>query len=160
MRMPWRRSAGPPEGCLDLPPDAQEPKPRVLLCDDNASVTQLLELMLSLEGWAVETTTDGPECLESLDREPPEVIVLDQRMPGMSGIEVAQAARERGFDRPILLFSGHLERDEWKRLDTLGLLPVSKVDFPAVVRHVTAARRQYVNRTRAAARGGDGEQPG
>ena len=60
-----------------------------------------------------------------------------------------------GFDRPILLFSGHLERDEWKRLDTLGLLPVSKVDFAAVVRHVTAARRQYTNRTRASAREGD-----
>ena len=70
-------------------------------------------------------------------------------MPELSGLRVAEQARAGGFDRPILLFSAHLERDEWEQLNEFGLLPVNKLDFPAVVRHVRAARRQYLARTRS-----------
>jgi CheY-like chemotaxis protein len=148
MRLPWRGSRQPPASSVIEPPEDQEAKPSVLVCDDNASVTQLLEMMLSLEGWSVEVTTSGEDCLAAMDRSTPDVVVLDQRMPGLSGLDVATKARDGGFDRPILLFSGHLEHTEWKRVSELGLLPVSKVDFAAVVRHVTAARRQYDARVR------------
>ena len=147
MRLPWRRSREPAPRVITLP-DAQVAKPRVLVCDDNASVTHLLDMMLSLEGWSVQVTTTGRECLAAIPQSQPDVLVLDQRMPGLSGLEVATTARRDGFDRPILLFSAHLETDEWRQLGDLGLLPVSKLDFQAVVRHVTAARRQYLARTR------------
>jgi CheY-like chemotaxis protein len=109
-------------------------------------------MMLSLEGWSVEVTTNGPDCLAAIEQRPPDIAVLDQRMPGLSGLEVAAKVRSSGFDRPILLFSAHLERDEWKRLDELGLLPVSKLDFEAVIRHVVTARTQYLTRQRQQAR--------
>jgi CheY-like chemotaxis protein len=132
---------------IELPPDERE-KPHVLVCDDNTSVTELLATMLTLEGWSVEVTINGLDCLAVIDQKPPDIVVLDQRMPGLSGLEVAATARAGGFDRPILLFSAHLERDEWKQLDELGLLPVSKLDFPAIIRHVLTARRQYLARMR------------
>lgn len=151
MRLPRRRSRTPAQRVIVLPNDEQEIKPRALVCDDNASVTQLLEMMLSVDGWAVDVTTSGHECLEALDDNPPDVVVLDQRMPGMTGLDVAQVVRDAGFDRPILLFSAHLEPDEWARLTELSLLPVSKLDFSAVVRHVNVARRQYLARVRTQA---------
>jgi CheY-like chemotaxis protein len=158
MRLPWRRSRPPAQLVIDLATEQVE-KPRVLVCDDNATVTQLLEMLLSLEGWSVQVTTTGDECLGALEESEPDVLVLDQQMPGLSGLEVATTARDAGFDRPILLFSAHLESDEWRRLNELGLLPLSKLDFQAVVRHVVAARRQYVTRTtkRAAAEAGEAE---
>jgi CheY-like chemotaxis protein len=153
MRLPGRGSRkGRVPRVIVLPPDQREEQPQVLVCDDNASVTELLAMMLSVEGWSVEVTTSGLECLAALERSTPDVVVLDQRMPGLSGLEVAAAARASGFDRPILLFSAHLERDEWQRLGELGLLPVSKLDFPAIIRHVVTARRQYLIRQRHQAR--------
>jgi CheY-like chemotaxis protein len=142
----WRRKAV--DHVHVLAAEEPEPKPRVHVCDDNASVTQVLDMMLSLDGWRVEITTNGTDCLTALREAPPDVLVLDQRMPGLTGLGVAEQARAGGFDRPILLFSAHLEREEWDQLNEFGLLPVNKLDFPAVVRHVRAARRQYVARTR------------
>jgi CheY-like chemotaxis protein len=138
----------PAEHALNLPPEQQEEKPQVLVCDDNLSVTDLLAMMLTLEGWSVEVTTNGYDCLAAMEQNAPDVVVLDQRMPGLTGLEVAAKARDGGFDRPILLFSAHLDRDEWACLDQLGLLPVSKLDFPAIIRHVVTARRQYLTRQR------------
>jgi CheY-like chemotaxis protein len=138
----------PAEHALNLPPEQQEEKPQVLVCDDNLSVTDLLATMLTLEGWLVVVTTNGPDCLTAMELHSPDVVVLDQRMPGLTGLEVAAKARAGGFDRPILLFSAHLERDEWACLDELRLLPVSKLDFPAIIRHVVTARRQYLTRQR------------
>jgi CheY-like chemotaxis protein len=153
MRLPWRRTRRPfAQRDTAVPPDEPVAGPRVLVCDDNESVTQVLEMMLSLEGWTVEVTRTGPECLAAMDRAEPDVVVLDQRMPGMSGLEVAATARETGFDRPILLFSGHLAAREWASLGKLALLPVNKLDCPAVVRHVTVARRQYEARMRQQSR--------
>jgi CheY-like chemotaxis protein len=142
----------PAEHVIVLPPDQQEEKPHVLVCDDNLSVTDLLATMLSLEGWSVEVTTNGHDCLAALEGTVPDVVVLDQRMPGLSGLDVAAKARSGGFDRPILLFSAHLEQREWSRVDELGLLPVNKLDFPAIIRHVVTARRQYLTRQRQQAR--------
>jgi CheY-like chemotaxis protein len=142
----WRRKE--PNRVIVLPAEEPEAKPRIHVCDDNESVTQVLDMMLSLEGWRVEITTNGADCLSALQQAPPDVLVLDQRMPGLTGLGVAEQARAGGFDRPILLFSAHLEREEWDQLNEFGLLPVNKLDFPAVVRHVRAARRQYVARTR------------
>lgn len=135
-----------------LPLDEPEGKPRVLICEDNTSVTDLLATMLSHEGWSAEVTANGLDCLAAIERGSPDVVILDQRMPGLSGLDVAATARAGGFDRPILLFSAHLERAEWQRLDELGLLPVSKLDVPAVIRHVVTARRQYLTRQRQRAR--------
>jgi len=119
----------------------------VLVCDDNASVTKLLELMFGLEGWAVEVAANGWDALVRLADCWPDVVVLDHEMAGptgLAGLEVAAIARDDGFDRPIVLFSAHLNHATQVRADELGLLQVSKVDFPAVVLQVTAAHQEYV----------------
>jgi CheY-like chemotaxis protein len=107
-------------------------------------VTQLLDVMFGQEGWRVEVVTSGEACLDVLDRRIPDVIVLDQEMAGLTGLQTAATARKRGIDRPILLFSAYLDAAARRRADRLGVLAVSKVDFPAVVRHVTEARQHYL----------------
>ncbi|MDX6199265.1 MAG: hypothetical protein QOJ79_2416 [Actinomycetota bacterium] len=119
---------------------AGPPIRRLLVCDDNDSVTHLLELLFSHEDWALEVVTNGPDCLAALDRSRPDVLLLDQRLDGpLSGIETATAARQRGYDLPILLFSAYLDDEARGDAERLQLIAVSKLDFPAIVRHVNAA---------------------
>jgi CheY-like chemotaxis protein len=114
------------------------------VCDDNATVTKLLAMMFDQAGWTVEVADTGRGCLRALEQRVPDVIVLDQRFYfGLNGLETAELARERGFDRPIILFSAHLDDDARKWAEQLKVLPVSKVDIAAVVRHVTMAHVAY-----------------
>ena len=126
------------------------PEPRLLVCDDNESVTAMVELMFSTEHWKVEVVRTGLACLRAIQRETPDVVLLDQQLgDGPTGLETAKRARKAGFDRPILLFSAHLDEPARKGAARLDVLPVSKLDFAAVVRHVTAAHRAHARRPAA-----------
>jgi CheY-like chemotaxis protein len=77
-----------------------------------------------------------------LKRSCPDVLLLDQRLEGpLTGIQTAATARRRGFDVPILLFSAYLDDEARGDAERLRLMAVSKLDFPAIVRHVNAAYR-------------------
>ncbi|CAD5374367.1 hypothetical protein RA210_U50318 [Rubrivivax sp. A210] len=61
---------------------------RLLLVDDEPNILTALRRLLRREGYAILTAADGTEALELLAHEPVQVIVTDQRMPGMSGTEL------------------------------------------------------------------------
>ncbi|UVW30163.1 response regulator [Massilia sp. H6] len=70
-------------------------QPTILLVDDDPFMLAVLAEMLTDEPWRVLSAASGPEALALLGREPVEVILCDQSMPGMSGTEVlAQVARD------------------------------------------------------------------
>ncbi|MGW3354307.1 response regulator transcription factor [Streptomyces bungoensis] len=77
----------------------------VLVVDDDAAIRRSLERGLGLNGFAVRTAADGPEALAAIRRTPPDVLVLDVSMPGMSGIEVCARLRAEGQDLPVLMLS-------------------------------------------------------
>jgi CheY-like chemotaxis protein len=66
---------------------------RVLVVDDNACIRELLQYSLTLAGHTVRTVPDGPSGIASAREDPPEVAILDVKMPGMDGIEVLRALR-------------------------------------------------------------------
>jgi CheY-like chemotaxis protein len=121
--------------------------PRLLVCDDNNTVTQMLELLFERQGWTVDVTATGEDGLVAARLDDPDVVLLDQQMGGgLTGLETARALRDGGYDRPVLLFSAYLDPETRAAADRLDVLPVSKVDFPAVVRHVEAARMSSARR--------------
>ena len=67
---------------------------RVLVVDDTPSNVKLLADVLGARGYAVLTATAGPAALELMEREPPDLVLLDVMMPGMSGYEVCRKIRE------------------------------------------------------------------
>ena len=126
--------------------------PHLLVCDDNESVTQLVSLMFTNESWTVEVVSNGQEFLQAIERRAPDVVLLDQQLgDGLTGLEAAKVARRKGFDRPILLFSAHLDQAATSRAEQLDVIPVNKLDFRAVVRHVDVAHRAYTRRRPARA---------
>ncbi|AKJ10761.1 transcriptional regulator [Streptomyces incarnatus] len=77
----------------------------VLVVDDDAAIRRALERGLRLNGFAVRTAGDGAEALAAMADAPPDVLVLDVSMPGMSGIEVCTRLRAEGRDLPVLMLS-------------------------------------------------------
>jgi CheY-like chemotaxis protein len=65
----------------------------ILVVDDQADTCRLMEKLLQDEGYDVATATSGAEALEQVRCSKPALILLDIRMPGLSGIEVAHHLR-------------------------------------------------------------------
>ncbi|MFJ3307483.1 response regulator transcription factor [Streptomyces sp. NPDC086549] len=81
------------------------PPGTVLVVDDDAAIRRSLERGLRLSGFTVRTAPDGLGALAAVADGPPDVLVLDVSMPGMSGIEVCARLRADGRDLPVLMLS-------------------------------------------------------
>jgi len=67
---------------------------RILVADDEPEVVDMVQMMLHMEGgYVVLSAADGQETLEKVRTEPPDLILLDVRMPRMSGLEVLDSLR-------------------------------------------------------------------
>jgi adenylate cyclase len=69
-------------------------RPRILVVDDVSKNVRLLEAILASEGYSVMSASSGPEALERMTVEPPDLVLLDIQMPGMNGYEVCRRIRE------------------------------------------------------------------
>ncbi len=66
---------------------------KVLIADDEANIVISLEFLMKREGHAVSIARDGPSALAAIRQDPPDLVLLDVMMPGLSGFEVCQAVR-------------------------------------------------------------------
>ncbi len=82
--------------------------PRILICDDDPVVHQSLSLYLDSEKYLHDSAYDGASALEMIRREAYDLMVLDQMMPGMTGMEVCQAVR-RESSLPIIMLTARGE---------------------------------------------------
>jgi two-component system, LuxR family, response regulator FixJ len=78
-------------------------QPIVVVIDDDPAVCSSLQFSLELEGFAVRTYGDAAEVLRAGDLTPCDCFVIDQRMPGMSGMELIEALRRRQVLVPAIL---------------------------------------------------------
>ena len=78
---------------------------RVLLVDDDPTILRLLAKIVSSRGWEPLLARSGQEALLLIHRA--DVVVTDFSMPGMDGLEVLGAIRERDDALPVLLVTGH-----------------------------------------------------
>lgn len=81
-------------------------RPVVLVVDDESAIADTLAEILTLSGYAAMPVYDGEEALESALLMPPELLITDVMLPGMSGIELAITMRRIFPDCRVLLFSG------------------------------------------------------
>ena len=79
----------------------------ILLIDDDKFVTTLYAAKLQSEGFAVDTAHSGNEAIEKLEKNRPDMIILDLNMPGISGVELLRAIRAVPLFQhvPVIIFS-------------------------------------------------------
>jgi len=80
----------------------------VLILDDEYLIADILSFALEDEGFQTVTTSNGHKALEILERERPDLVITDFMMPGMTGLEFAEAVKARPAhkDTPLILMSG------------------------------------------------------
>ncbi|MBV9579300.1 MAG: response regulator transcription factor [Chloroflexi bacterium] len=79
-------------------------QPRVLVAQHDSRLASFLDRALATAGYRVERTADAIHALESFEREPPDLVLLEAALPGFSGLDLARALRAR-TDVPIVLLS-------------------------------------------------------
>lgn len=84
---------------------------RALVVDDEEDIRILLRGLLAVKGWSVDQACDGHEALVRTASERYDLVVLDQRMPGLTGIETARRLRKDRFLGPIIFYSAYVTPD-------------------------------------------------
>jgi len=79
--------------------------PRILVVDDEVSILNTLEILLRREGFEVSVAKSGREALERFEESPPDVVLTDIRMPGVTGLDLLAQIRERDPETPVILMT-------------------------------------------------------
>jgi two-component system, NtrC family, nitrogen regulation response regulator NtrX len=82
-------------------------KSRILVIDDEAAIRDSLRMTLEYEGYEFIGAATGQEGLALAEREAPDLVLLDVKMPGMDGIEVLDRLRAMNDTLPVVVVSGH-----------------------------------------------------
>lgn len=85
------------------------PPPGVGIVDDDRELRTALRLLLESAGHVVETWADADACLAAMHPQRSGCLLLDLRLPGMSGLSLQKALHERGIELPVILLSGHAD---------------------------------------------------
>ncbi|HEV2122823.1 MAG TPA: response regulator [Chloroflexota bacterium] len=117
----------------------------ILVVDDDPAIVSVVSEILDLEGYAVETATNGQEALRVIDRLRPAIVLLDMRMPVMDGWGFARALRERGESVPILVMTAAQNARAWaEEIGAQGYLakPFEVMDLIEAVERLAGASGQ------------------
>ncbi len=82
-----------------------ETRARILIIDDESAILDTLRILLKNKGFQPEVAQGGKAGLEALKAGPPDVVLTDIRMPGVSGTDILQAAREIDTELPVILMT-------------------------------------------------------
>ena len=93
---------------------------RILVVDDEQSITDLVAMALRYEHFAVQVAHSGREALDTVETFSPDLVVLDIMMPGIDGFEVARRLRNGGASLPVLFLTARDATDDKVRGLTLG----------------------------------------
>ncbi len=86
-------------------------RPVVRIVDDDAALTEGLAFLLESEGWTVQVYESAQAFLTNDAPSVRGCLVLDVRMPGMTGLELQHVMNERGYNLPIIFLTGHGDID-------------------------------------------------
>jgi DNA-binding response OmpR family regulator len=82
---------------------------KILLIEDDVKLAQFIEMELTCEGYQVSMAHNGLDGLTQARQEPPDLVILDWMMPGLTGVEICRRLRSTGSKVPIILVTA---RDE------------------------------------------------
>lgn len=85
---------------------------KVLVVEDNLKLSSFLDRALVEEGYVVDVVADGEAALASLAKSTYDLVLLDWMLPGIDGVDVCRAIRQRGLGVPVLMLTARAEISE------------------------------------------------
>jgi DNA-binding response OmpR family regulator len=95
-------------------------RPFVLIVDDDDVIRSLLRVTLPDEGYDLVEAQDGDQALQISDARRPALVLLDWRMPGISGEDVLTALKQRHPDIPVIVLTAEPEAKVRAQAESLG----------------------------------------
>jgi DNA-binding response OmpR family regulator len=132
-------------------------RPRILVVDDDERVRTVVTWQLEADGFLVHEAGDGDDALDLIERERPDLLVLDLSLPRLGGLDVIRRVRRGGAGRPdlpVIVLSGR--SGETDRIVGLDLGADDYLVKPFSPGELAARVRSVLRR----ARGGHGDDPG
>ncbi len=124
------------------------PKPRILVADDEPDLLRVMKESLEEQGFAVEMASDGGQALEMIRAGPPDIAVLDLKMPRLDGFAVCAELRRDPLTEhlPVIILSASGTRDS--KVAGLNLGADDFVTKPVDMPELLARIRMILKRTR------------
>jgi len=120
---------------------------RILVVDDETQITRVLKTTLSSQGYEVKTAADGESGLNATLDWLPDLVITDLSMPGMNGVELCRAIRER-LQVPIIILS--VRGEEKSKVEALDAGADDYVTKPFSVNELLARIRANLRRVTVA----------
>ena len=115
-----------------------DPKPQVLVIDDDAVVGRSFDRVLTKKGYEVNTALTGEEGLERIEAKNYDVVFTDIQMPGMNGMEVAEHIKSKCPWTPVVVITGYGTEEHEAQASVLGVSGfVHKPLTPEIIESIT-----------------------
>ena len=123
-------------------------KSRILVIDDEAAIRDSLRMILEYEGYEFFGAATGQDGLTIAERESPDLVFLDIKMPGMDGLETLQRLRAADEALPVVMISGHATVTTAVEATKLGAFDF--IEKPLASERVLVTIRNALDRSRLA----------
>ncbi len=96
---------------------------RILVIEDEPNISEALRFILSRNGWQVDVSADGHAAIETMRKDPPDLLILDVMLPGLSGFDVLRSVREVECTRdlPVLMLTAKGQGADRAEAERLGV---------------------------------------
>ncbi len=121
----------------------------VLVVDDELDYAESVAALLRIHGHVPQIATDGHAALEAVETHRPEVVLLDIRMPGMNGWELARRIKAQAATKPLLIAVTGVSGDEAQELSSACgidwhlVKPVDPEQLQSLLKSVQARQRGH-----------------
>ncbi len=122
----------------------------ILVVDDEPSISEVVTIYLQRAGYQVSVARDGQAALDAIERQPPDLVVLDLMLPKVDGLEIARRVRAQG-DTPIIMLTAR--REEADRITGLETGADDYVVKPFSPQELVSRVKAVLRRTRGSAPG-------
>jgi DNA-binding response OmpR family regulator len=87
-------------------------KPKVLVVDDEPDICEILGVFLEDNGYRFLQVTDGKQAIAKVEKEKPEIVILDVAMPKMSGLEVLRRIKKDSKETNVILITAYQDAEK------------------------------------------------
>lgn len=115
---------------------------KILIVDDQSGIRALLKELFVLKGYEVVVASNGQQALEFVQKAPPEIVLLDMKIPGMDGLQVLKRLREQVPAARVIMMTAYGELGVVREAMRLGA--VKMIAKPFDIHELCAIVESYV----------------